>query len=279
MAFLVPGIWALVLGPFLVLGPYLVPGPRLVLGPSFIIRGPSLISGPFLFRDSVPTQAQDLSTRTVTSPVALCDVDLNVLKGEMRRLSWAPNGASIHLQTLDPRNGDIFDYIVDLGNGEISLAFGEPAWASRYWARKSSLVAPGLPTLKLEVIENNRRTRPTPFSGGFANGGAQTPDPHNPVDAYEHEVTLWFVGEEIGRWVNGAPMAGDTFGWGPDGSGALAFTDKNGRLTLIDRSKRKVALAGVRDAAFPAWSVDGGRLAWLQKLGRKKFKLFYAVVH
>lgn len=220
----------------------------------------------------------DVSARSIAAPVPLCEVDLNVLKGEPRRLSWAPNGESIHLQTHDPRTGDLYDYIVDVGNREISAAFGEPAWSAEYWTRKSSLVAPGVPTLKLEVIEKNRRTRPAPFTGGFANGGAQTVDPRNPVDAYENEVTLWFAGVEIGHWINGAPMAGDTFGWGPDGSGALAFTDKSGRLTLIDRAKRKVIAAGVKDAAFPAWSLDGTRLAWLQKVGRKKYTLLSATL-
>lgn len=221
----------------------------------------------------------DVSKSSFDRPIVICDVDTNRLKGEIRRLSWAPNGESLHLQTHDRRNGDLYDYIVDLGNQEISLAFGEPAWAAEYWARKSGLAAPGAPFLRLEVTENNRRTRPPPFSGGFANGGAQTPDPLNPVDAYEHEVTLRFAGEEIGNWINGAPMAGDTFGWGPDGAGALVFTDRNGRLTLIDQSRRTLTLAGVKDAVFPAWSTDGGRVAWLQKAGKKRYKLMSAALH
>ena len=244
-------------------------------------RGVLLVSSLFpasLNLASAQDQPLDVSARRVTAPVAVCDIDLTVTKGDVRRLSWAPNGESMHLQTQDARSGSVFDYIIDLGNGEISLAFGEPVWASEYWARKSALTAPGLPGIKLEITENNRRTRPTPFAG-FGNGGAQTPDPHNPVDAFEHEVTLRFQGEELGHWVNGAPMAGDTFGWGPDGSGALAFTDHNGRVVLLDRSRRKLAVAGVKDASFPAWSADGARVAWLQKSGRKTFKLFYAVVH
>jgi hypothetical protein len=223
--------------------------------------------------------AFDASGHAFQQPVTVCDVDLNVLKGELRRLSWAPNGESLHIQTHDPRNGDLYDYIVDLGNHEISHAFGEPAWAAEYWQRKSSLIAPGLPTLRLEVTENNRRTKPTPFSGGFANGGGQTLDPRNPVDAYENELTLRFEGEEIGNWINGAPMAGDTFGWGPDGSGALVFTDKSGHVTVIDQEKRKVTIPGIKDAVFPAWSIDGTRVVWLQKLGRKKYRLMHAVLH
>jgi len=221
----------------------------------------------------------DVRQRSFQDPVLVCDVDLNLLKGELRRLSWAPNGESLHIQTHDPRNGDLYDYIVDLSNREISHAFGEPAWSVEFWQRKSSLAAPGIPSLKLEVTEQNRRTRPMPFTGGFANGGAQTPDPRNPVDAYENEVTLRFEGEEIGNWINGAPMAGDTFSWGPDGSGALVFADKNGRLTLIDRARHKLLVAGVKDAVFPAWSIDGVRVAWLQKVGRKKYRLMHAVLH
>lgn len=220
----------------------------------------------------------DVSTRAVGASVVICDLDLNVLKGEVRRVSWSPNLQSIHLQTRDPRNEDLFDYIVDIETHDISHAFGEPVWAATYWARKSSLVAPLLPQVRLEVTEHNRRTRPTPFSGPLNSGAGQTPDPRSPVDAYENEVTLRFEGEEIGNWINGAPMAGDTFGWGPDGSGALAFTDKTGRLTLIDLGKHKLAVNGVKDAVFPAWSLDGSRLAWLQKNGRKKYKLVTATV-
>jgi hypothetical protein len=221
-------------------------------------------------------EAFDVSTRTVAPPGVVCTIDLHVLKGELRRLSWAPNGLSLHLQTQSGR--DLFDYIVDLGNGEISLAFGEPVWSAEYWRRKSSLSAPGLPSLRLEVTEHNRRTRPTPFSGPLNSGAGQTPDPKNPVDTYEHEVTLRYLGEEIGNWINGAPMAGDTFGWGPDSTGALVFTDKHGRVTFIDPAKRKQTLSGVRDAVFPAWTADGARLAFLQKSGRRKFRLMTAAV-
>ena len=75
--------------------------------------------------------------------------------------------------------------------------------------------------------------------------------PKNPVDAYENEVTLRYQRQEIGHWINGAPMAGDTFSWGPEGTGALAFTDQHGRLMLIDPSKRTLTAAGVKDARHP----------------------------
>jgi hypothetical protein len=219
----------------------------------------------------------DVSATHVSTPVKVCDVDLGELNGSLRRLSWNPNATSLHLQTLDSSD-HLYDYIVDLATREISVAFGEPAWADEYWLQKSALAAPGMPSLKLEITENNRRTRPVPFTGGFANGGAQTPDPKNPVDEYEHEVTLRYRGQEIGNWINGAPMAGDTFGWGPPGTGALVFADNHGRLTLIDPAKHRRAVPGTKDAVFPAWSRDGARLAFLQKNGRRKYALMTAGV-
>ncbi|HMF97326.1 MAG TPA: hypothetical protein VKE96_23665 [Vicinamibacterales bacterium] len=216
--------------------------------------------------------AIDVSALTVSAPAEVCTVDLDALKGDLRGLSWSPDGRSLHLQTVEDRT-IAHDFIISLDDRELSVAFGAPEWAATYWARKSSFTAPGLPALRMEVTETNRRTRPAPFAGGFANGGAQTPDPTNPVDAYEAEVMLRLLGIEIGNWVNGAPMAGETFGWGPTGSGALAFVDHPGRLYLMDRQRHKRAIARVTGATLPAWSDDGARIAYLEKAGRRRFTL------
>ncbi|HJZ71188.1 MAG TPA: hypothetical protein VKE51_05575 [Vicinamibacterales bacterium] len=224
------------------------------------------------FVQTLVDPAIDVSALTVSAPAEICTVDLNALKGDVRQLSWSPDGRSLHLQTVEDRTIP-HDFIVSIDDRELSVAFGAPEWAATYWARKSSLAAPGLSALKMEVTETNRRTRPAPFSGGFANGGAQTPDPKNPVDAYEAEVTLRLLGVEIGNWINGAPIAGETFGWGPSGSGALAFVDHPGRLYLIDRQKHRRAIARVKDATLPAWSDDGTHIAFLEKTGRRQFML------
>ena len=34
---------------------------------------------------------------------------------------------------------------------------------------------------------------------------------------------------------------------------------------------RKQTVSGIKDALLPAWSIDGTRLAWVQKSGRKKY--------
>ena len=225
-----------------------------------------------LLVQTIATAPLDVSTLTVSAPTAICTVDLKDLKGDLRQMSWSPDGRYQHLQTVEDRTV-LHDFIVALEERELSVAFGAPEWADAYWARKSSLVAPGLPELKMEVTETNRRTRPVPFTGGFTNGGAQTPDVKNPVDAYEAEVTLRLVGIEIGNWINGTPMAGETFGWGPTGSGALAFVDRAGRLSLVDRQTHHLTIAGVKGAALPAWSDDGRRIAFLQKASRRRYTL------
>jgi hypothetical protein len=197
------------------------------------------------------------------------------MRGEIRRLAWSPEGMSVYIQTVA---GDTaYDYIVSLPDGVVSAAFGEPEWAATYWAYKSRLSAPGDPTLKIEVTQSNRRTRPAPFAGGFSNGGAQTPDPKNPVDAYESEVTLRLLGEEIGNWINAQPIAGESFGWGPDGSAAMVFADA-GRVVLFDTRKRKKVIATAKGPTMPAWSADGKQIAYLEKSGRRRYTLMLVTV-
>jgi hypothetical protein len=77
----------------------------------------------------------DVSSLAVSAPQLVCQLDMNVLKGEVRRLSWSPDRLYLHVQTVerDTRR----DYIVALEDKEVSLAFGEPEWASSYWTKDS----------------------------------------------------------------------------------------------------------------------------------------------
>jgi hypothetical protein len=222
-----------------------------------------------------PASGFDVMALTVSPPALVCELDMNQLKGELRRLSWSPDGRNLHLQTAD---GTVkHDYIVTVLDGVISQAFGEPEWAAEYWAMKVDLAAPGMPSLRIDVQQNNRRTRPTPFTGNAA-GGAYTPDTKNPVDAIESEVTLRLFGEELGNWINDIPLAGETYGWGPAGSATIAFVGRGGRLTLMDQQRRRRVIATAKGTAWPAWSNDGARLAYLQQTGKKKYRLMTAAV-
>jgi hypothetical protein len=221
-------------------------------------------------------QTDDVSSLTVSQPQLVCQLDMNVLKGEVRRLSWSPDGLYVHVQTID--RSALYNYIVALDDKEISLAFGEPEWAAAYWARKADLSAPGEPGLKIEVIETHQRTRPAPFAGGFAAGGAQTVDQRNPNDTFAIEVSLKLLGEEVGYFLNDVAYGGITYGWGPAGSGLLVFADAKGRLALFDRQRHKKAVPGTKDAVLPAWSPDGSQVAFLQKDGRRNYRLMTTAV-
>jgi WD40 repeat protein len=235
----------------------------------------SALSG-VLAQSPASATATDVSRVTVGAPTVVCDLDMTLMKGEVRRLSWSPDGAYIHLQTIERET--LRDYIVTLPEGIVSVAFGEPEWAVRYWAMKSDLAAPSQPGLKIEVFEDHQRTRPAPFSGGFSAGGAQTADQRNPVDTYSIEVKLKLLGEEVGYFLNNVAFGGITFGWGPPGSGAIVFVDDKGRVALFDRDRHKRTVPGTKDAVLPAWSPDGRRVAFVRKDGRRKYRLMVSAI-
>jgi len=180
----------------------------------------------------------DVSKMIVGDPIAVCDLDMSVLRGEVRRLSWSPDMQYIHVQTVEGDRAQR-DYIVDLFTREVSLAYGEPEWAAAYWRRKSDIVAPGVPSLKLEMLRGARGERTRPAIQPANPGGQYQPPPRTSIDAYEPEFILRMAGEEIGRWLNEPPNRGETYAWGPDGSGALVFADRDGRLVLLDQARRK----------------------------------------
>src|SRR4051794_21816838 len=77
--------------------------------------------------------AFDVSSLIVSPATLVCDIDLNQLKGEVRRLSWSPDSRNIHVQTVETGAAP-HDYIITVMDGVVSHAFGEPEWAAGYWA-------------------------------------------------------------------------------------------------------------------------------------------------
>lgn len=74
---------------------------------------------------------------------------MTTLKGDVRRLSWSPDGSYLHVQTIEREV--LRDHIVTVAEKELSVAFGEPEWAAAYWAMKSDLADMYLPRLPHRV--------------------------------------------------------------------------------------------------------------------------------
>lgn len=240
------------------------------------MRPAALAAAILLAQPIFPRLALDVSALTPGAPVTVATLDTERLKGDLRQLAWSPDDSELYVRVGDGGTPEaVHHYVITRQNGAVASVEYPPEWGVHAWAMKSDLAAPGFPALKIEVLEEHQRTRPAPFSGGFGpNGGQTNTDPHNPNDTFGIEVRLTLLGEEVGYFMNEVAMAGVTYGWGPSGSGAIAYVDAKGQLFLFDRDKHKQRVRGTKNARLPAWSSDGSMIAFAQKAGRKQ----YAVV-
>jgi hypothetical protein len=229
-----------------------------------------------------------------SEPATVATLDMGQLKGEPSRLAWSADGRELYVQTLEGAFGQpgakLRHYVFQVEGGTKKDLDAEPAWATQYWTIKSGQVSPDDPQLKIELKTERRtqRTTAAPMGGDLARGAATTGDTGTSAGdagaaAYAAQTATAHVmllrGVTVGEFVNSVIVPGMTFGWGPKGSKAIAFTsEKNGRVVIMDADGSKQEISASRDAILPAWSQDGARLAWLQKDGRRTFGLRVADV-
>ncbi|MGE3955348.1 MAG: hypothetical protein AB7H96_01415 [Vicinamibacterales bacterium] len=216
----------------------------------------------------------DVDTMVVAPPTTVTDVTRKALSGEPRRLSWAPDGSVLYLQSRDGVGGAarVRHFQIRLADQKLRPLDEEPDWAADYWHNKVVERAPGMPWLKIDVREDRTRQRVAPFTGGFASAGTATGSEAASSYVLSY-ITLSYLGVEIGRFMSDEPKDGVTFGWGPAGSGAIAFVDGNGHLALVDKEKRIRPVPRTSSVLLPAWSPDGNYVAFLQKQGRSRYQL------
>ena len=232
--------------------------------------------------------AVDASGVRVGAPATVAELDLGKLKGELRQIGWSRDGSELYVQTVegDPASQKLRHYIVPLEGGAPKAIEQAPEWATDYWGFKSDRFAPGLRSLMIDFEQKQEKTkigtgtgRPGDAAAGPASAGVPVDIEKTSEGQYQNYARLTFMGETIGEFVNQVPIPGLTFSWGPVGSGAMAYTDREaGHLMVIDQHKHKQTIAGVKDALLPAWSTDGTRLAWVRKSGRRKYTLVWAAV-
>ena len=232
-------------------------------------------------------QAFRADTLRFTEPATIVELDLEKLKGQPSRLAWSADGSQLYLQTLEGAFGrpdaKLRHYVLATANGAKQDLQAEPEWAAEYWAAKSGQAAPS-GTLKIELKSEQRRERTTsvPMGGDLARGGSSSATGAAANDgvaaAYASQTipvhSMLLKGDVVGEFVNSVIVPGLTFGWSPKGTSAIAFAaQKSGRIVVMDEQGNRQDVPGSKDAILPAWSPDGGRLAWLQKDGRRTFLL------
>ena len=237
------------------------------------------------------SDAIDVSTLVFT-PATVIDLDLGQLKGDLRQIGWSADAAELYVQTVEgnPPKEKAHHYIVSSAGGRLAPAAGAPEWALEYWAVKSDRTAPGRPELVIDAKQTWETVKIGTGSAGAAAttsdasraGGGTVMSPENiDRESQQQKQNVWrftLLGETISEFENTRPLPGLMFGWGPRGSGAIAYTDTKGHLLLLDASKRRQQVADVKDAILPAWSPDGARLAYAVKTGRRKYQLVWCTI-
>lgn len=222
------------------------------------------------------------------------EIDSSAVKGRIRQLAWSPDGREMYLQTFDVNRDntpkEFFHYSIALPGGAVKTLSAAPAWATAYITWKSDKNAPGDQTLAIDLEQARKRldTTGASMAGSMATGSGDGTASGTSVDAaisaanqsqMVNVVTLRFKGEVVGEWVNAPIVPGQTFGWGPPGSGVIAFADTpNGRVVIMDGKGGKMRVPDTKGAVAPAWSADGTRLAWLESRGKNKYALVLANV-
>jgi hypothetical protein len=225
------------------------------------------------------------------APVKLAELDVGKLKGEPAKLAWSPDMKQFYFQTVElKRNGSRTErhFMVDATTGAVKDVDAMPEWASAYWQWKSHKAAPGAPAFEIQLTEEQKTVRATaaPMGGDLARGGTTASEGTTVVDATSaasqsqqvRVITLRLKGETIGEFVNAPLVPGLTFGWSPAALGLIAFTDKDGKVIVMDQSGAKKEVPSTSDAVLPAWSDDGTKLAFLKREGRRKYSLQVAPV-
>ncbi len=233
---------------------------------------------------AAPGAPLDVSTITLT-PVAVVELDLGQLKGDLRQIGWSPDASQIYVETVEGSQPHerVHHFVLASEGGPLTPIERPPEWAQQYWAFKSDRTAPGLPALEIDVKQTRETTKIGTGSGRPGTAASSLADnAENAAMASEGQRGLvWrflLLGETVSEFRDARPLPGFMFSWGPRGSGAIAFTDRDGHLSFLDQSKRKRTVPGVRDALLPAWSEDGGRIAYAVRQGRKKYQLVWCTI-
>ena len=220
--------------------------------------------------------------------VEVATLDAGTLKGEPARLAWSVDGSSLYLQSADrDRFGKVKStthFLISISARTVKRIDQEPDWASSYWNWKSGHSSPASPTSMIDVETKREAVRAVsaPTGGDLARGGGDSGATGSAMGdaasaAYQTQTSTIYVlswkGNTIGEWKNEPVVPGVNFGWAPAPRVALAISPRaGGPIVIVDQEGRK-EMSGSKAATLPAWSQDGTKIAWLERVDKKHVTL------
>ena len=230
----------------------------------------------------------------VSEPAVVVALEGATLTGQPSRLSWSPDDNLLYLQTIDGpfgrKESTFRHFIVAAEGGAVREMPAEPEWAMDYWIAKSDQASPDDPSVRIQLKNESRveRTTSVPQGGDLARGGSSiqgSAGRNDAIDAaFNSQIafmnTMLLHGQQIGQFDNTVIVPGLTFGWGPLGTGVIAYAEpRKGRIVIMDADGERQEVDGTKDALLPGWSTDGTRLAWFEKDGRDRYVVRVANVN
>jgi hypothetical protein len=234
----------------------------------------------------------DVRQISASAPKAVAEIDTAKVRGTPVGLAWNADG-TIYLRVVEGKDKFRHYQIATAPALSVGQSDQTPEWAAAYWNWKSAAVAPGDPTLKLDVEQRVQRGSAVggnsggelagSSAGALTSGGGEGMSQGTAINAANNQtttnvVTFRFKGLVIGEWANEYPQPGIRMGWAPAPLGLLAYVDPEGRLNIADREGRHAPIAGATSAILPAWSLDGKRLVFLKKTSATMYVLMMSTI-
>ncbi|HEY2907582.1 MAG TPA: hypothetical protein VGJ29_16900 [Vicinamibacterales bacterium] len=205
-------------------------------------------------------------------------LDAEQLQGRPAQLAWSDTEDSLYLQTVEGTTAGalkVRHYLLEKDRGP-ALLDSQPAWAREYWKWKSAKSYFGDRMMTIEV--DSRRETVDPIrdrNTAYLNSDTYAPGTlEAKATGGSHIVNrLLLKGHVIGEFIDEDVFPGYTFSWSPNLLGLIAFRERNGRLAIMDLNGATQTANEGKDVLLPAWSPSGELIAYLERDGRKRFRL------